>query len=324
MSKYLFLLSFLSFMPLTVLAQWKPEKNVEFISSTAAGGNQDGTARVMQRIWQEKKLVPQSIVMNRPGGGGNIAYAFLNQHARDPHYVLMLAPTMFTNRITGSGTAHYSDFTPLGLLYNENIFISVKADSPIKSGRDIIERLRKDPAALSIAVASVLGNHIHMGIAIPMKIAGVDVKKLKVVAFKSSGDSLIALAGGHIDVAASTFGTILPHLTAGRVRVVAVSAAQRLPGALSSVPTWKEQGVDTAFASWRGVVGARGISEAQVAYWDQVFAAATASEEWRKEVEKNYWAVNYLPSREVRKYWDQQYRELEEVLTELGLAKKPT
>ena len=51
-------------------------------------------------------------------------------------------------------------------------------------------------------------------------------------------------------------------------------------------------------------------------------AAATATEEWRREVEKNYWAVNYLPSRDVRKYWDQQYRELEEVLTELGLAKK--
>ena len=322
MHKYLFLLCFLLSHATASIAQWKPEKTVEFISSTAAGGNQDSTARVMQRIWQENKLVPQSIVMNRPGGGGNIAYAFLKQHERDAHYVLMLAPTMFTNRITGSSTTHYTDFTPLGLLYNENIFISVKADSPIKSGRDIIERLRKDPAALSIAVASVLGNHIHMGIAIPMKIAGVDVRKLKVVAFKSSGDSLTALAGGHIDVAASTFGTILPHLQAGRVRVVAVSAAQRLTGALASVPTWKEQGVDTAFASWRGVVGARGLSETQIAYWDQVFAAAAATEEWRKEVEKNYWAVNYLPSRDVRKYWDQQYRELEDVLTELGLAKR--
>ena len=60
--------------------------------------------------------------------------------------MLLLAPTLLTNRITGSGTAHYSDFTPLGLLYNENVFISVKADSPVKSGRDLIERLRKEVA----------------------------------------------------------------------------------------------------------------------------------------------------------------------------------
>jgi putative tricarboxylic transport membrane protein len=260
--------------------------------------------------------------MNRSGGGGNIAYAYLNQHARDPHYVLMLAPTMFTNRITGTGTAYYTDFTPLALLYNEHVFISVKADSPIRNARDLVERLRKDPTSLSIAVASAVGNHIHMGIAIPLKIAGVDVKKLKVVAFRSSAESLTALAGGHVDVAASTFGTILPHLAAGRVRVIAVSAAQRLSGVLATVPTWREQGVDTTFASWRGVVGAKGLTDAQVAYWDRVLAQATATEEWRHEVERNYWSVNYLNSREVSKYWDQQYHELEEVLGELGLAKK--
>jgi putative tricarboxylic transport membrane protein len=322
MHKYLFLFIILISACPAVAAEWKPEKNVELIVSTAAGGNQDSSARAMQRIWQERRLVPQSIVMNKPGGGGNIAYAYLTQRARDAHYVMMLAPTMFTNRITGAGSAHYTDFTPLALLYNENVFISVKADSPIKTGRDIIERLRKDPSALSVAVASVLGNHIHMGFAIPMKVAGVDVKKLKVVAFKSSADSLTALAGGHVDIAASTFGTILPHLAAGRVRVIAVSAAQRLPGALAAVPTWKEQGTDTAFASWRGMVGARGMSEVQIAYWDQVLAAATATDDWRREVEKNYWAVNYLPSRDVHKYWDNQYRELEDILTELGLAKK--
>ena len=64
------------------------------------------------------------------------------------------------------------------------------------------------------------------------------------------------------------------------------------------------------------------LFRSQVAYWDQVLAASTATEEWRKEVERNHWSVNYLSSREVRKYWDQQYRELEDVLTELGLVKK--
>jgi len=322
MRKYLFLLSFL-YCAYGHAADWKPDKPVELVVSVAAGGNQDITARTIQKIWQERRLVPGSVVINKPGGGGNLAYLYLNQHQRDAHMLMLLAPTMFTNRITGSSAAQLSDYTPLAMLFNENIFISVKADSPIKTGRDLSERLRKDPAALSVAVATALGNHIHMGIALPMKAAGVDVRKMKVVAFRSSADSLTAVAGGHVDVAASTFGTILPHLTAGRVRVIAVSAAQRLPGTLSNIPTWKEQGADTTFASWRGVVGAKGISDAQIAYYDQAFAALAATDEWKKDVEKNYWANNYLPSREAGKYWAAQYRELEDILTELGLSKKP-
>ncbi len=322
MHKYLFLLWFLLSAGAASAADWKPDKNVELIVSTAAGGNQDLTARTIQRIWQERRIVSNVLVINKPGGGGNIASVYIGQHQRDAHYLMVLAPTTFTNRITGSGTALIGDFTPLALLFNENIFISVKADSPIKTGRDLIERLRRDPASLSIAVASALGNHIHVGIALPMKAAGIDVRKMKVVAFKSSADSLVALAGGHIDVTASTFGTVIPHLTAGRVRVIAVSAAQRLPGVLSEVPTWKEQGADTAFASWRGIVGAKGMNGAQIAYYDQAFAALAASGEWRKDVEKNYWVNHYLPSREAAKYWTAQYRELEDILTELGLAKK--
>lgn len=322
MRNLLFSLLFLWTIEVAGAAEWRPEKHVEIISTVAAGGNQDIAARSIQRIWQERRIVPISVVNNKPGGGGNIAYAYLNQHPRDAHVVLMLAPTMFTNRITGSSTAQLGDYTPLAMLFNENIFISVKADSPIKTGRDLIERLRRDPSALSVAVASALGNHIHVGIALPMKVAGVDIRKMKMVAFKSSGESLTALAGGHVDVAASTFGTVLPHLAAGRVRIIAVSAAQRLPGALSVVPTWKEQGADTAFTSWRGIIGAKGISGAQIAYYDQAFAALAATDEWKKDVEKNYWVNNYLPSREAGKYWAAQYRELEESLTELGLAKK--
>ena len=123
-------------------AAWKPNNPVEIVVPNAPGGGNDAVGRLLQRIWQEKKLVPQSIVMNRSGGGGNIAYAFLNQHPRDPHYVLMLAPTMFTNRITGSSTAQLADYTPLAMLFNENIFISVKADSPIRSLADLVAMAR--------------------------------------------------------------------------------------------------------------------------------------------------------------------------------------
>jgi len=76
------------------------------------------------------------------------------------------------------------------------------------------------------------------------------------------------LLGGHIDVVASTFGTLLPHMSAGRVRAIGVSAPARLPGNLANVATWKEQGANAAFLSWLGIAGAKGLTAAELAYWD--------------------------------------------------------
>lgn len=303
-------------------AQWNPERPVELIVSVAPGGNQDLTARAIQGIWQERRIVSPAVVMNKPGGGGAIAYTYLSQHQRDAHYLMMLAPTLLTNRIAGAGAFHHNDFTPIAMLFNEYIFVSVKADSPIKTGRDMIQRLKEAPDALSVAIATAIGNHIHMGIALPMKAAGVDIKRMKVVAFKSSGQSLTALLGGHVDVAASTFGALRPHVAAGKLRIVGVSAPQRMTGDLAGIATWKEQGGNAVFDSWRGVVGAKGISEVQGKYWENAFAVLSETEEWKSDIEKNFRVKHYLNGRDAGRYWDEQYKELEEALTELGLAKR--
>jgi len=306
----------------SVAGQWKPEQHVEIIITAAAGSNNDLTMRTIQGIWQNRKMVPIVQVVNHPGGGGAIAYTYLSQRAPDPHYLSILAPTMLTSHIEGKGRFHHSDFTSIALLLSRHIYVTVRADSPIKTGRDLIERLRKDPASLSVAVSSAIGNAIHLGIALPMKAAGVDIKKMKVVAFKSAGVSMTNLLGGHIDVVASAFGTVLPQLSAGKVRVIGVSAAERLPGMLANVPTWREQGANAVFSSWLGVVGAKGLSASQVAYWENAFAVLSRTEEWTKDAAKNYQIGNYMNSRDVRRYWDTQYGELKEILTDLGLAKR--
>lgn len=307
--------------PAHAQSAWKPERNVEIVVSAGPGGNQDLTARTIQSIWQERKIVSPATVVNKPGGGGAIAYTYVDQHAGDPHYLLMLAPTMFTNRIMGSTKYRHTDFTPIAMLFNEYIFVTVKSDSPLKSGGDLIAKLKSAPDSLSVAIATALGNHIHMGIALPMKAAGVEIRRMKIVPFKSSGQSLTAVLGGHVDVAASTFGTVLPHLQAGRVRILGVSAPQRLGGQLAAIPTWKEQGAGNEFSSWRGIAGAKNINSAQVLYWEKAMAAMANTAAWQSDVERNHRSTNFMGSEAARKYWDAQYRELEEALTDLGLAK---
>ncbi|MBX3664527.1 MAG: tripartite tricarboxylate transporter substrate binding protein [Burkholderiales bacterium] len=303
-------------------ADWKPNRTVELITTAAAGGNLDIAARAIQKIWRDQKGGPFAEVVNKPGGAGAVAGAYLSQHAGNPHMLLTFSMTLFTSQITGTSNFQRTDVSPICLLFGQYVYLSVRKDSPIKDGKDFIDRLRRDPSSLSIAVATAIGNSIHMGVAIPMKAAGVDVRKMRVVAFKSSGQSVTQLLGGHVDVVASTFGTVLPHLDAGRIRVIGFSGSERLPGALAAVPTWREQGADASFSNWLGIVGAKGLDPAQVSYWERTFAAMAGSEEWRDDLNRNFRVNSYLNSREAQRFFDAQYVEIREILTDLGLAKR--
>lgn len=302
---------------------WKPERNVEIISGTAAGGAVDKANRTVQRIWQDKKILDvTSSVVNKPGGGNTIAWNYINQHAGDGHYVSIAPYTILTNKIIGMSPLSYTDFTPIALLFDEYITVSVRADSPIKNAQDMIERLRKDPSSLSIAVASALGNHIHVGIAKPLKTAGVDIKKLKVVAFKSSGDSVAALLGGHIDVVSSTTPNVLGQLQAGKIRVIAITSASRLGGPLAGVATWKEQGVNIEFNASQGAIGPKGLAAPQLAFWENAFLKLSQSDEWKKELDASNWQSNYRNSQDTARYYEREYAEMKAVLGELGLARQ--
>ena len=108
-------------MPMTSVAQtaWKPERNVEIISGTAAGGAVDKANRTVQKIWQDRKIVEVSTVVgNKPGGGNTIAWNYINQHAGDGHYVSIAPYTVLTNKIVGTSPLNWSDFSPLAMLFD--------------------------------------------------------------------------------------------------------------------------------------------------------------------------------------------------------------
>ena len=301
---------------------WKPEKNVELIVGSGPGGGIDRTARTIQRIWQGKHLfAAPSAVVNKPGGSGNIGYTYLSTHSGDGHYVAVSTATLLTNHIQGVSRLNYTDFTPLALLSTEPLMLSARADSPLRNGRDVVERLKKDPAALSIAIGSVTGGPNHIAIARVLKAGGVDVRKLKTVVFKSGTESVIALMGGHVDLAAGAPEQGLPHVQSAKIRVLAIGAPQRLGGPFANVPTWKELGLDVLTDTWRGLIGAKGMSEGQIAFWNQTLARTVATDEWKQDVAKHMWSETFRNSAETRKYLDGEYRELKAMLSELGFTK---
>ena len=133
---------------------WKPGRNVDIVVASGAGGSSDRSARIAQRLLQANAAFPSVSVTNRPGGGGTVAWTFLTQHPGDAHYIATFSATMLTNQILGIGKLGYQDFTPLSILLREYVIVTVNAESPIASGRALVERLRKDPASVSFAFAS--------------------------------------------------------------------------------------------------------------------------------------------------------------------------
>ena len=302
-------------------ADWRPDKAIEVIVGTPPGGPLDATARLLQTLLEKRSVGVPVAVINKPGGGHAIAMTYLNQRGADGHAISMALTNLITNRIIGSHPLTYTDVTPLALLTSEYIGMSVKADSPVKDGRDLIARLRENPEALTFAITNrASGNHIAAGTV--LKAAGVDLRKVKFVSFKGSAETTLAVLGGHVDVAMATPSSAWKHVQAGKMRMLAVSAPQRIGGEVAAVPTWKELGINAVSPNWRAVVGPKGLTAAQVAYWDQALAAIVKTPEWQQAVQKNQWEDEYTNSAGALKFMQEQYRLLEALLTELGDAKK--
>jgi putative tricarboxylic transport membrane protein len=199
---------------------------------------------------------------------------------------------------------------------------AVNADSPIRTGRDLIERLKKNASSVSTGFATTLGSHNHIAAGLLVKAVGGNARDLKAIAFKGSAEAITAVLGGHIDLVTTAAGNAAPHVAAGRMRVIAVAAPKRFGGILASVPTWKEQGVDLVFGGWRAIMGPKGLTTAQVAYWEGALAKATRVPEWREDLEKNYWSDDFATSQQFRKDLDKDYADMKAVLIDLGLAKQ--
>ena len=301
---------------------WKPERNVELTVPAAAGGSLDLTGRVVHKIWDDLKLLPvSSTVVNRSGGAHAVAYSFLNQREGDPHHLSITSSTILTNHINGRLQLTYIDFTPLAVLLTEHIAFVVRADSPIKTGKDMVEALRKNPAALSIALGSAIGGTHHIATGLPLQSAGVDVTKVKLVGFNSTGEAFTALLGGHVDVANGGTANAAPLVESGKLRVLTVTSSKRMQGPLAAAATWPELGYKGVFDNWRGVIGTKGVTPAQTAYWESVFKRTASSEEFQQYAARNQWENSYRGPVEARKFMEAQYGELKSVMTFLGLAK---
>ncbi len=311
-------------MPIQAYAQavqWSPQKNVEFIVPTAVGSTMDLLARTIQDIWQKDHLVNATMtVQAKPGAGGAVAWTYLSQKKGDGHYIAISGPTLLANDVLHVGDLSYKDVTPIAQLFTEYEGFAVNADSPIKTGADLIKAL-KTSTPPSVGVAPGFGGSSHVAILKLARAAHIEPGKLTIVPFKGANESVLSVLGGHTDVAIGTMSILAPQLASGKLRAIAIAAPKRLGGSQSNIPTWKEQGVDVVEGNWRGIVGPKDLGEAEVAFWSSKLAEAVKDDEWVANLERNHWDADFITGAEAKHFLDSHYEELQSTLANLKLTK---
>ncbi len=301
-------------------ADWKPTRNVEIAVGTAPASGIEIDARAIQKIIEDNKLVDQPItVSNREGGAMSISWSYINQHPGDGHYMAMLGLQIVTNALTGVNPISIADVTPLAVIGEQPVGVAVRTDSTVTTAADLADKLKADTQSLSIGLASSRGNGVHISLSLALQQAGVDPAKLKIVVFPSSGEAMVALLGGHIDVLAAPTSAIAPQLEAAAVRGLAVSTKDRLPAPFQDTPTWVEQGIDVAFGIPYGIAGPKDMPAEQVAFWDSVFAKVFVTDEWKTTAINTNLNPLYLNSSESTAYWADFSKNVEAIIADLGM-----
>ncbi len=302
--------------------EWKPERNIEMVVSSGAGGAADRSARTIQKFLQDIPGMPNVVVNNKPGGSGTVAWTYVNQHPGDGHYISTLNTALVSNQIVGLSTLRYQDITPLNILMHEYVAVWVRSGSTIMSGKDLVARLKQDPGSVSFGISPARGNQNHIVLGMIARAAGIDPKLLKIVVYSSGGAGTTAALGGHVEVWAGTAGSALPLIQDGRARVLGISAPQRQAGGFAQVPSFREQGIDAVYSAWRGFLAPGKLTPAQTAFWDRTFAGIVESPDWKAELEKNAWGREFKGSAETRKFLEAEHKLLEKILADLGIVKR--
>ncbi|KGJ11060.1 tripartite tricarboxylate transporter substrate binding protein (plasmid) [Paracoccus versutus] len=297
----------------------EPTRVIEIIVGASPGGGFDRTARAIERVLEDG-IVGQPInVINQPGAGGAVGLASMNRHPGDMHYISITSPNILTDELRGTSPMTFEALTPIATLVSEYLCFAVHADSDLETAADLVAALKEKPEAIRFGFATTPGNHNHVAFAQLAGAVGFDVMKPKTVIFKGASEAVTALLGRHIDFSIAPAASFAEYVRSGDVKCLAVSAPERLGGALSDVPTWTELGYDVVYGPFRGVIGPQGMEPEQIAFWEDALQKMAATDAWKKEVAENYWTENVKGHDETMTFLATERDRLRASLTDLGL-----
>ncbi|HQD85022.1 MAG TPA: tripartite tricarboxylate transporter substrate-binding protein, partial [Quisquiliibacterium sp.] len=206
--------------------------------------------------------------------------------------------------------------TPIARLFADTMILVVPAASPIQSLKDLLDRFKANPGAVSWGGGS-RGSVDHIMVGLIAKEIGVDPTRINYVPFAGGGEAKAAILGGHVTVGVAGVSEFAADVEAGRMRALGISSSFKL----RNFSTFKEQGVNVEIYNWRGVYGAPGITPAQQKALIDAVVKATEHPSWKEALRKNDWGPFLLTGDDFGRFVAAESARLGGILREIGVAK---
>jgi len=293
---------------------------LKIMAPASPGGGWDGTARSMQQALMASGIAKSVQVVNVTGAGGTIGLAQLINGAKGDGSQLMVNGFVMVGAILlNKSPVNLSQTTPIARLTAEAEVIVVPTESPIKTAKDLADRVKADPAKVTWAGGSAGGTD-HILAALFADAVGADAKKINYIPFSGGGEALAAMLGGRVTAGISGYGEFEGQIKAGKLRVIGVSSAKRLANA-PDAPTLKEQGINLELLNWRSVVAPPGLSAEQRKTLSDAVEKLTKTKEWAEILKARGWDDAYLGGAEFEAFQKAEEARVSKVMHDVGLVK---
>ena len=292
--------------------------NLKMMIPANPGGGWDTTGRALGKAMLEAHAANTVQYDNKGGAAGVIGLAqFVNANKGDGNAMMMMGAVMLGGIISGKPQVSLDKATPIARLTSEyNVFV-VPADSPLKTMKDVVTQLQKDPGSVKWGGGS-RGSTEHICASMLASKVGVDPKKINYVAFRGGGEATAAILGGNVTVGGSGYSEFSEYIAAGKMRPIGVTSEKRLPGL--NIPTLKEMGYDVVLGNWRGVYGAAEITPAQRAALTELVQKAVKTKSWTESLEKNGWTPALLTGKAFDDFVDNEFASLRGIMHISGMV----
>lgn len=279
-----------------------PDKSraITFVVQYAAGGGSDVAARVLAPN-MEKQLGMSIQVVDKPGAGGQVGFTDMVLSKPDGYTIgWVVQPTVITTYLDPTRQSAFSrkSFELIGMHDTDPGIIAVKADSPYKTIKELIDYAKANPSKLSACIAGILSDD-HMAI---LKTAKATGAKFNVVNFDSSAPAVTALLGGHLDVYYGNQSEVTSQVKSNQVRILAIMDKERSKY-YPDVPTMKETGFDIISGVYHGLAVPAGVPAGIVQTLSDAHKAAANSPEFIAKMKELMYVPYFMDKKGYEDFW---------------------
>ena len=291
--------------------------NIKMMIPANPGGGWDSTGRALGKALQDSGVARSVTYENKGGAAGIIGLAqYANATKGDGNSLMVMGAVMLGGIITGKPPVSLDKVTPIARLTSEyNVFV-VPANSPLKTMKDVVEQLKKDPGSVKWGGGS-RGSTEHIAAAMLAREVGVDAAKINYVPFRGGGEAVAAILGGNVTVGGSGYSEFQQYIETGKMRPIAVTSGKRLKGI--NIPTMIEQGYNIEIGNWRGVYAPAGLTAAQRKDLTDMVLKATKSKSWAESLEKNNWTSAWMANPAFDDFVDSEFASLRATMVKSGM-----